>query len=80
VRICIEDEATRIWVSIPAQLLAASDQVIGKKGHSSRSEAIRDAIRGYLVDHESFSQTKGEQIRVITLVYNHEHKASHGVD
>ena len=64
----------RLEVSIPAQLLAAFDQVIGKRGYSSRSEAIRDVIRGYLLDYESFSQTEGEQIRVIPLVYNHEQR------
>jgi len=68
----IEDELMRIKVSIPAQPLAAFDQGIGKRGDSSRSEAIRDVIRGYLLDYESFSQTEAEQIRVITFVDNHE--------
>jgi metal-responsive CopG/Arc/MetJ family transcriptional regulator len=62
----------RIKVSIPAQPLAAFDQAIGKRGDSSRPEAIRDVIRGYLLDYESFSQTEAEQIRVITFVDNHE--------
>jgi CopG family nickel-responsive transcriptional regulator len=70
----MEDELMRIGVSIPAQLLSAFDQVISKRGYSSRSEAIRDAIRGYLLDYESFSQTEGEQIGAITLVYNHEQR------
>jgi len=70
----MEDELMRIGVSIPAQLLSAFDQVISKRGYSSRSEAIRDAIRGYLLDYESFSQIEGEQIGVITLVYNHEQR------
>jgi len=62
------------------QLLAALSHVIGKRGYCSRSEAIRDAIRGYLRDYESFSQTEGEQIRVITHIYNHEQRALFGVD
>jgi CopG family nickel-responsive transcriptional regulator len=70
----MEDELMRIGVSIPSRLLSAFDQVINKRGYSSRSEAIRDAIRGYLLDYESFSQTEGEQIGVITLVYNHEQR------
>jgi CopG family transcriptional regulator, nickel-responsive regulator len=70
----MEDELMRIGISIPAQLLSAFDQVISKRGYSSRSEAIRDAIRGYLLDYESFSQIEGEQIGVITLVYNHEQR------
>jgi len=70
----MEDELMRIGVSIPAQLLSAFDQVISKRGYSSRSEAIRDAIRGYLLDYESFSHIEGEQNGVITLVYNHEQR------
>ncbi|MGZ8933156.1 MAG: ribbon-helix-helix protein, CopG family, partial [Halobacteriota archaeon] len=63
----MEDELMRIGVSIPSRLLSAFDQVINKRGYSSRSEAIRDAIRGYLLDYESFGQIEGEQIGVITL-------------
>ncbi|MGZ5561621.1 MAG: nickel-responsive transcriptional regulator NikR [Halobacteriota archaeon] len=70
----MEDELMRIGVSIPSRLLSAFDQVINKRGYSSRSEAIRDAIRGYLLDYESFGQIEGEQIGVITLVYNHEQR------
>jgi CopG family nickel-responsive transcriptional regulator len=69
-----EDELMRIGVSIPEQLLSAFDQVINKRGYSSRSEAIRDAIRSYLLDYESLNQTEGEQIGVVTLVYNHEQR------
>jgi CopG family transcriptional regulator, nickel-responsive regulator len=70
----MEDELMRIGVSIPSRLLSAFDHIINKRGYSSRSEAIRDAIRGYLLDYESLGQTEGEQIGVITLVYNHEQR------
>jgi CopG family nickel-responsive transcriptional regulator len=52
------------------QLLAALGDVIGIQSYCSRSEAIGDAMRGYLLDYESLSQTEGEQIRVITHIYN----------
>ncbi|MGZ4952280.1 MAG: ribbon-helix-helix protein, CopG family, partial [Halobacteriota archaeon] len=42
----MEDELMRIGVSIPAQLLSEFDAVTKRRGYSSRSEAIRDAIRG----------------------------------
>jgi CopG family transcriptional regulator, nickel-responsive regulator len=70
----MEDELMRIGVSIPSRLLYAFDQVINQRGYSSRSEAIRDAIRGYLLDYESFVQIEGEQIGLIALVYNHEQR------
>ena len=64
----------RIGVSIPSRLLSTFDHVINERGYSSRSEAIRDAIRGYLLEYESLDQTEREQIGVITLVYNHEQR------
>ncbi len=70
----MEDELMRIGVSIPAQLLSEFDAIIKKRGYSSRSEAIRDAIRGYLLDYETFNQTEGDQVGVISLMYNHEQR------
>ncbi len=70
----MEDELMRIGVSIPAQLLSEFDTIIKKRGYSSRSEAIRDAIRGYLLDYETFNQTEGDQVGVISLMYNHEQR------
>ncbi len=70
----MEDELMRIGVSLPAQLLSEFDAIIKKRGYSSRSEAIRDAIRGYLLDYEAFNQTEGDQVGVISLMYNHEQR------
>ncbi len=70
----MEDELMRIGVSIPAQLLSEFDAIIKKRGYSSRSEAIRDAIRGYLLDYETFNQAEGDQVGVISLMYNHEQR------
>ncbi len=70
----MEDELMRIGVSIPAQLLTDFDAIIAKRGYSSRSEAIRDAIRGYLLDYEASNQTEGDQVGVISLMYNHEQR------
>jgi len=70
----MEDQLMRIGVSIPSRLLSTFDHVINERGYSSRSEAIRDAIRGYLLEYESLDQTEREQIGVITLVYNHEQR------
>jgi CopG family transcriptional regulator, nickel-responsive regulator len=70
----MEDELMRIGVSIPAYLLFEFDQAVSRRGYSSRSEAIRDAMRGYLADYELLSKSAGEQIGVITLVYSHEQR------
>jgi len=70
----LEDELMRIGISLPTNLLSAFDEVISKRGYSSRSEGIRDAIRNYLIDYQLLSQELGDQIAVITLVYDHDQK------
>ena len=61
----------RIGVSLPEKLLNRFDEIILKRGYSSRSEGIRDAIRNYIVHYEWMSDVQGERVGVITLVYAH---------
>ena len=61
----------RIGVSLPEKLLTRFDEIILKRGYSSRSEGIRDAIRNYIVHYEWMSDVQGERVGVITLVYAH---------
>ena len=61
----------RIGVSLPEKLLSRFDEIILKRGYSSRSEGIRDAIRNYIVHYEWMSDVQRERIGVITLVYAH---------
>lgn len=63
------ERTTRFGVSIPDRLLERFDTVIGERGYSSRSEALRDLIRDYLVDVEWESDE--ETIGTVTLVYDH---------
>jgi len=67
----MEQELTRIGVSLPEKLLGTFDEIILKRGYSSRSEGIRDAIRNYIVHYEWMSDVQGERVGVITLVYSH---------
>ncbi len=53
------------------RLLARFDQLIAEKGYSNRSEAIRDLIRGELVE-QSWEDDDEETVGTITLVYDHE--------
>ncbi|MHC1625314.1 MAG: nickel-responsive transcriptional regulator NikR [Methermicoccaceae archaeon] len=64
-------ELTRIGVSLPQSLLVRFDDIISKRGYSSRSEGIRDAIRAYLNYYEWMEAVEGERIGVITMVYDH---------
>lgn len=61
----------RIGVSLPENLLAKFDEIILKRGYSSRSEGIRDSIRSYIVHYEWMSDVQGERVGVITIVYSH---------
>ena len=42
----------RIGVSLPDNLLGKFDEITKKRGYSSSSEGIRDAIRSYISYHE----------------------------
>src|SRR5712692_2645236 len=63
-------ELTRVSISIETALLAAFDRHLRDKGFATRSEAIRDLIRDRLIREEA-DQATGEQVAVVTLVYDH---------
>jgi metal-responsive CopG/Arc/MetJ family transcriptional regulator len=46
-------ELLRFGVSMDAELLAAFDLLITRKGYSNRSEAIRDLVRDAIVNHRA---------------------------
>ena len=63
-------ELTRISISLEDGLLEAFDRRNSAKGYATRSEAIRDLIRDRLIAEEA-KHTRGEQVAVLTLVYDH---------
>ncbi len=63
----------RIGISLEDELLERFDELIGEKGYVNRSEAIRDLIRGELVQRAwSSSRSDEERVVVVTLVYDHD--------
>jgi len=64
----------RTCVSLPSDLLDRFDEIIEKRGYSSRSEALRDAIRNYIVNYEWMNEVHGERVGVISLVYEHDQR------
>ena len=62
-------ELMRFGVSISSGLLDKFDELIEAKGYVNRSEAIRDLIRDYLVEHEW--EKDAETMGSVTLVYDH---------
>ncbi len=61
----------RFGISLETTLLERFDSLIRKKGYSSRSEALRDLIRGSLVKEEWESSAE-ETVGTITIVYSHD--------
>jgi len=62
-------DMVRFGVSIPRALLRRFDAVCRRKGVPNRSEAIRDLLRGALVQEELAEGT--EMVGALTLVYDH---------
>ncbi|GAB6036557.1 nickel-responsive transcriptional regulator NikR [Fundidesulfovibrio butyratiphilus] len=60
----------RFGVSLNSELLEKFDRLCEEKSYSNRSEAIRDLIRGVLVQKE-WEDTDREIAGVLTLVYDH---------
>lgn len=67
----MDQDLTRIGVSLPENLLEKFDEIITKRGYSSRSEGIRDAIRGYIRYYAWMHEVEGERVGTISLAYDH---------
>ncbi|WP_456371994.1 nickel-responsive transcriptional regulator NikR [Methanocaldococcus sp.] len=64
-------EMDRISISLPIKLLEEFDKIIAERGYASRSEAIRDAIRDYIIKHKWIHSLEGERAGNISVIYNH---------
>ena len=67
----METELMRIGVSLPDNLLGKFDEIIEKRGYSSRSEGIRDAIRSYISYYEWMGDIKGNRVGTVAVIYDH---------
>ena len=64
------DRLERFSVSMPSRLLARFDECVRRKGYESRSEAVRDIVRDFLVAGE-WRHGPGKVVGTVTLVYDH---------
>jgi CopG family transcriptional regulator, nickel-responsive regulator len=60
----------RLGVSMDGELLRQFDGRIAEAGYASRSEAIRDLVRDYLV-RDQWQTESGTVVGTVTLVYDH---------
>lgn len=72
----MNEGVTRIGVSLPGNLLEQFDKIIDTRGYSSRSEAIRDAVRNYITEYKWLDEEGGEIVGVINVMYNHHQKGT----
>lgn len=66
-----------ISISLTGDLLKRLDEFARKRGYSSRSEAIRDAVRDALSEYEMSRFDRGKVTATITVISEHER---HDVD
>jgi len=66
-----DEQVARIAVSLPPKLLEEFDGIVRRMGYANRSEAIRDAIRHYMLKN-ALSNEKGKRIGVVSIVYDHD--------
>lgn len=66
----VMSEVVRFSVSTDQRLLDRFDTLITEKGYVNRSEAIRDLIRGALVE-EALGDPMTQAVGTVTLVYDH---------
>ena len=67
-------KTARFGVSMDRSLLEGLDALARRKRCANRSEAIRDLVRGALVEHE-WDEARGEVIGVLVIVYDHRRRA-----
>ncbi|RLI61856.1 MAG: nickel-responsive transcriptional regulator NikR [Candidatus Thorarchaeota archaeon] len=65
-----EPELKRFGVSVPEDLLRRFDKIVKKRGYVGRSEAIRDAMRGFIAQCEWESKQEG-RLATLNIVYRH---------
>jgi CopG family nickel-responsive transcriptional regulator len=71
------DRVERFGVSMDPALLAGLDELVSRRGYRSRSEAVRDMVRGALVERE-WGEDERPVIGTVTLVYDHDaHDLAH---
>lgn len=66
----MEEQLTRIGVSLPDDLLTYFDRSFVDASPYSRSDVIRNAIMRYIQYYEWMEQVKGERVGLFEMIYN----------
>ena len=63
----------RFTVSLDVDLANAFEAYRERLGYTSRSEAIRDLLRGFLARERAQDEPEGECVGILTYIYDHRH-------
>ncbi len=66
------ERITRVSLTLPVELLAELDLALKSQGYASRSEAVRDALRDFLVNYRWRNELKGKLLGAILVLYKHD--------
>src|SRR5262245_36600847 len=61
----------RLTISLETELAESFDELTAQQGYASRSEAVRDLIRGWIPQHARPGEPTRHCIAQIGYVYNH---------
>jgi CopG family nickel-responsive transcriptional regulator len=67
-----KEKVSRISMSLPEDLLIDFDDTSKKEGYFKRSEAIRDALRNFILESKWTTDENAILTGTISLVYDHE--------
>lgn len=66
-------DVDRMSVTLPPDLLAELDGVVEAGEYASRSEATRDALRGFVTEFNRQSGLSGSLSGTVVVLYEHDH-------
>jgi CopG family nickel-responsive transcriptional regulator len=66
------EQVVRVSMSLPQELLRNFDETGRKKGYFKRSEAIRDALRSFILESKWTTDENATLVGTISMVYDHE--------
>lgn len=58
-------------MSLPKEILTEFDEVLEKRGYTSRSKGIRDALKDYILRYQWMNEMEGERIGILAVIYDH---------
>jgi CopG family nickel-responsive transcriptional regulator len=66
------ENVIRVSMSLPEDLLKSFDETGRRKGYFKRSEAIRDALRSFILESKWTTDESAVLVGTISMVYDHE--------